>query len=486
MIRRIELTNFMSHARTVLEPAEGLTVLVGPNNCGKSAVVVALQILCQNDNSTYVMRHNERECRVTVETSDGHTIQWSRKNNSPRYVIDGKVFDRLDRNSTPEGLHDVLCLPKVSADGNREFDVHFGEQKSPVFLLDKPGSHAAQFFASSSDAASLVEMQKRHQQKMLEARKDRLRLEADAQCLARDLSILSAADSVGAQIDRAEQEHAAIAQLSLDVSRLTIDIGAVEQATGTLEQCDAEVRVFAALTSPPALKSTDQLHQSINQLAQTTRNLERGVALAATLVQVQPMPELADEKPLMQLIEDLRSVERMYRRLDAECLEARDLRTPPQLEDAQALQRDVREFITVNQRATAMQLQALVLGALDVPPELPSEAGLAGDVLLLENGIARVDRASSLCNRLADLAPAAELSDSTELTQLVEGWERIVRMIGAHQQSVASVTDELQRAESALRLWAEVQQVCPTCGGPLDPARVAEHARSHLGKPSHG
>ena len=55
VIKRIELINFMSHEHTVIEPAAGLTVLVGPNNCGKSAIVTALQILCHNDNSTYVL-----------------------------------------------------------------------------------------------------------------------------------------------------------------------------------------------------------------------------------------------------------------------------------------------------------------------------------------------------------------------------------------------------------------------------------------------
>ena len=60
MITRIELTNFMSHSSTVIEPAPGLTVLTGPNNCGKSAVVAALQILCHNENSTYVLRHGEK------------------------------------------------------------------------------------------------------------------------------------------------------------------------------------------------------------------------------------------------------------------------------------------------------------------------------------------------------------------------------------------------------------------------------------------
>ena len=83
MITRIELTNFMSHEHTVLEPAPGLTVLVGPNNCGKSAVVAALQILAYNDSSKYVVRHGEKECTVRVETDDGHLIQWRRRRDSP-------------------------------------------------------------------------------------------------------------------------------------------------------------------------------------------------------------------------------------------------------------------------------------------------------------------------------------------------------------------------------------------------------------------
>jgi len=42
MIRRIILENYMAHVRTVIEPADGLTVLAGPNNCGKTAVVETL------------------------------------------------------------------------------------------------------------------------------------------------------------------------------------------------------------------------------------------------------------------------------------------------------------------------------------------------------------------------------------------------------------------------------------------------------------
>ena len=42
MQRKIVLSNFMAHAQTELNLVDGLTVLVGPNNIGKSTVAVAL------------------------------------------------------------------------------------------------------------------------------------------------------------------------------------------------------------------------------------------------------------------------------------------------------------------------------------------------------------------------------------------------------------------------------------------------------------
>ncbi len=182
LIRRIRLINFMSHDDTVINLADGLTVLTGPNNCGKSAVVAALQILCHNGPSNHVIRHNEKECSVTVDTDDGHTIEWRRTKLSPKYIIDGEVFDRLGRSGTPDILHQILRLPKVKVSAGEAFDIHFGEQKSPLFLLDKPTSQAAQFFAASSDAASLIEMQALHRKRIVDSRRKQKDLQASRPC----------------------------------------------------------------------------------------------------------------------------------------------------------------------------------------------------------------------------------------------------------------------------------------------------------------
>ena len=199
----------MSHERTVIEPAAGLTVLVGPNNCGKSALVAALQILCHNAKSNYVLRHDAKRCEVIVETSDGHIVNWSKKKSgSPKYVINGEEFDRL-RQGIPKELHEILGLSKVTCEKDT-FDIHFGEQKSPVFLLNDSGKAAAQFFASSSDAIRLVEMQDRHKSNVRTFKRDQNRLAQLKEQLCEDIASLKPLDSIDERLTKCEQQYACL------------------------------------------------------------------------------------------------------------------------------------------------------------------------------------------------------------------------------------------------------------------------------------
>lgn len=485
MIRRIELVNFMSHMRTVIEPAEGLTVLVGPNNCGKSAVVTALQILCHNDNSTYVTRHNERECSVTIETTDGHTVQWARRNNSPRYIVDGRPFDRLDRNASPEGLHRILCLPKVTADGNREFDVHFGEQKSPVFLLDKPGSHAAQFFASSSDAASLVEMQKRHQQKMAEARKERVQLDAEAERLSRDLVALSAADDLATQIEACEAEHAALARQDTTIGRATDDARSLEAATRQMHRHTAECGALAALTAPPVLVPTEPLALATDGLTRLASELGQQAARADSVSNLRSPPELFDEAPLRGHIESLVLADRSVRRNDAECGAAKELRPPPLLPDTESLDTTARELARDARRWERLRSGAAALAGLTAPPTLPSETELARDLDVISRASGTIRKADALLENLARLTEPVAPADTAALASIVTDLDVVADRLKVAQQLTDHADAELQRAEEGLRRWAEENRVCPTCGGVLDPAEVVAHAQTHTGGAPH-
>ena len=67
MIKKIVIDNFMAHERTELELGPGVTVLTGPNNTGKSAIVEALRCVATNPTPKYYIRHGAKEARVTVD-----------------------------------------------------------------------------------------------------------------------------------------------------------------------------------------------------------------------------------------------------------------------------------------------------------------------------------------------------------------------------------------------------------------------------------
>ena len=160
MIRRIVLKNYMSHAETVIEPVfevppdslsvypqeagdsppedmvpGGLTVIIGENNSGKSAIVSAIQTVCQNAGGGFMVRHGEKSCSVTIETTDGFELTWRRERNKTGYVVNGREVDRLN-GSIPRDLHDFLKMPLVSTSRD-QVDVHLGEQKKTDFLAGR-------------------------------------------------------------------------------------------------------------------------------------------------------------------------------------------------------------------------------------------------------------------------------------------------------------------------------------------------------------
>jgi exonuclease SbcC len=485
VIRRIELVNFMSHANTVIEPADGLTVLVGPNNCGKSALVAALQILCHNDNSTYVTRHNEKECSVTVETDDGHIVQWCRKNNSPRYTIDGQLFDRLERGALPLGLHEVLRMPMVTAEGNREFDVHFGEQKSPVFLLDKPGSHAAQFFASSSDAASLVEMQKRHQQKMMDARRERTQLQGRAERLTVDLKILEATDWIAISVAQLELQHEELGRLASNFGQMTQDVQKLDKTIAWSNRRESEATAFKELIPPPAIVIPTPLEEIIGELARTQFAVERQTARAVSLSMLQSRLDIEDERPLAELIRDLCFAQRRSERMESEWAATREIAAPPAMIEVETLRITAAEIDGLGREVAASEAQLTVLEAMTTAPEMNNEISLAEDVQTLIRAAAALRRMEAVHGQLDALVTAPDLADTREIESAILALNLATDAVNSLTQASKLAEQAVQEGEHQLRTWAQQKQLCPACGSPLDPNRVVVHAGSCSGGHPH-
>jgi DNA repair exonuclease SbcCD ATPase subunit len=437
MLKRITLVNFMSHERTVLEPAAGLTVLVGPNNCGKSAVVAALRILCNNETADYAIRHGAKETTVTIETDDGHVIEWRRKT-ANRYTIDGQVFDRLNR-QVPEELHKVLRLPTVDFD-KKQFDVHFATQKEPLFLLTGSDGDRAQFFASSSDAVLLIEMQKQHAANIREANRKKKEREQESLQLNSVLKTLEPVVELESRLRDAEHLYNELQSVARAEEELSREISQLERADLGRRRFDATTQVLSSLATPPELAPAPALAQTIESLDQATRQLTCDQAKKDALHQLPVPPDQHDCQRLDDLLAGATQAKANVARWGAKAVALDSLIDPPAFSDTAPLQRWLVQYEQAQSRAAADGAQLEGLAKLVEPPKFVD----GSQVSALSSLADKIDRA------------------------LVEHRQWETRLAGAQE--------DLQELQAELVAFAAAHPKCPTCGAEMDAERLMVEA----------
>jgi exonuclease SbcC len=437
VIRRITLENYMSHARTVIEPAAGLTVLIGPNNCGKSAVVSALETLARSTRGDFMVRHGEKGCSVTVATDDGHVVTWKRKKGTVSFEIDGREVHR----DVPDDLHEHLKLPLVdSPRGGEPFDVHFGQQKSPIFLLNEPDSRAATFFSASSDAGRLLEIQDRHREKVRDRKRDRSGCIKEIARLDEQVLRLEGVDSTAADLAKLEAEYAALlrdsqALVSLEAITLKLE----ELGRLVVERCE-ESGAFRQLAPPPGLHDTEPAVRLINEIQSCLAKASRaGDEIVVTKTLPHP-PELSDDRALSVVIARLKDATSLRQRQH----EARDaldpLRDAPELVDERGLKESIAKVMAARIQLTQPAEAVKALAVLHDPPELIDPAALE-----------------------------AQCAAITTATATRDGAARRTR------ESVSALHD----VEQTIRDWIAANPSCPICGGVISTEALLEGGHAH-------
>lgn len=478
MITRIELTNFMSHAHTVIEPAAGLTVLVGPNNVGKSAVVAALQILCHNENSTYVTRHGAKQCSVKVETDDGHSIEWRRKT-SPSYVIDGQTFDRLKGSGQPDELHRALRLPKVDVGNDSDFDVHFGTQKSPIFLLGSSSANAARFFASSSDAIRLVAIQKRHKEKLAEAQREKARLENESKRLSSELELLEPVVELDQQLELVEQAFHELTQQAAKVAAAASCQADLEARLALFALHAAEVEALERLVAPPELAPTEPLAQLIESLVACQAKQDSAKALSLVLAELAEPPSQHYLPAVEQLIRGMESATQRVARGIGEADALAGLIAPPEFHDAVALANLSQRLVEWQSEVDLAGDKCAVLESLKLPPDFAPEAPLAMLESSLATATSAVARWETTWSALLNVAPPPVAADFDQLESSLRQFDESERRVQSCEETLSAAHATLTECAQLLRT-AAVGRTCKECGSPLDPDRVIARAATGL------
>ncbi|MGM0402654.1 MAG: AAA family ATPase [Thermodesulfobacteriota bacterium] len=429
MITKIELINFMSHRHTVIEPAKGLTVIVGENNTGKSALVSALQVLCRNAPGDYMVRHGCRECVIRVVTDEGDDIQWRRKNRIVSYVINGVDIHRLG-GSVPEELHERLRLGLVETDSD-PFEIHFGEQKKPIFLLNESASRRATFFASSSDTIKLIEMQNLHRHNVQEAKTLESELARQEALLTARLEKLAPIDDLGCRIDALEAEHRDLSGAMDAAARLYETAGHLEESQQNVFMALSVAEAMAALSSPPLFFPVDPLQRIIARMVQEEDAMGMESRRKEVLRHAESPPSFLDTEAIAALIGQ---IEAFSLRLDQNrgAIEAFGrLPSPPPMADIPPLYAMVRRIENARTEVAYFESCAHTVLQLSSPPEMPDVFRLRTHIGKMESAIAEAEKIK------ADLK---------------------------------QICLEIADAGEALKRRIKKEAICPTCGQEMDPA----------------
>ncbi|OCL28041.1 hypothetical protein U472_02250 [Orenia metallireducens] len=144
-IKSIELINFQSHENSKLNLDQGLNVITGPSDQGKSAIIRALRWVLYNEpRGNDFIRHGKKKCQVGIELSNGFKIIRKRTPSKNRYILttpegEEHIFEKVG-SGVPEEILKIHGMRKIYLGTDDETTLNIDYQLEGAFLLTDSGS----------------------------------------------------------------------------------------------------------------------------------------------------------------------------------------------------------------------------------------------------------------------------------------------------------------------------------------------------------
>ena len=140
MIEQLKATNLQKHEDITLNFIEGVNVITGPTDSGKTAIFRGLKWVLMNDgDSSKLVKHGTQKCTVTV-TVDGNVIERSYSASSNTYKLNDNLYKSF-RTSVPGDIALLVNMDTISIQDRRDLP----------FMVYYKGSETAEQFSTMLD-----------------------------------------------------------------------------------------------------------------------------------------------------------------------------------------------------------------------------------------------------------------------------------------------------------------------------------------------
>ncbi len=141
-ITQVKLKNFQDHADTTIDFTNGINLIVGSSDAGKSAILRAINLVFHNNykRDSYI-RHGEKECSVSVKFSDGIEVTRVKGEDVNSYLLtdaEGNIhsFPKVGT-GIPDEIKKNLGNPPLD---DKKRPISYADQMSSLFLVDLSSS----------------------------------------------------------------------------------------------------------------------------------------------------------------------------------------------------------------------------------------------------------------------------------------------------------------------------------------------------------
>jgi chromosome segregation ATPase len=137
-ITQVKLENFQDHKDSTIELTNGINLIVGSSDAGKSAVLRAINFVFHNNlKGDSFIRHGCNECRVTISFSDGVEVTRIKGTDVNSYHLkdsngDNHSFPKVGT-SVPEEIKKQLGQPPLD---DKKKPISYADQMANLFLVD--------------------------------------------------------------------------------------------------------------------------------------------------------------------------------------------------------------------------------------------------------------------------------------------------------------------------------------------------------------
>lgn len=280
-IKQVQLHNFESHKDTVMDFDDGLNIIIGTSNFGKSAIFRG--ILWATDNSPLgndFITKGEKDCFVRVTYSDGSYIERGRTQKESGYytTCDSTGVKNTYKgfaNNVPVEVDNIHQMPKVQITKDINVHLNCSSQFEPPFLMTATpavkasaigritGTHIvdaaikenSRIILGNKKVIKAKMVERDNIQKSLDAMPD---LEAKRTALEGIYKKIQEADKLAAKINSLTETASSIKYLQSNVNALKWQVDIFNKIIGQKPAVDGALKAIDKMNDLTALTQKQQ------------------------------------------------------------------------------------------------------------------------------------------------------------------------------------------------------------------------------------